>query len=135
MTFKPGTTSLTVSVPITPETQAKANETFQVNLSSAAGANIGTASGTGTIVDTFGAPTAPPVANNISTVTTQGTAVTLNVLASATDPNNFALSLASFTQAGHGTVTKNSDGTLTYSPTSSYLGADSFTYTVSDSNT
>lgn len=51
LTFKPGTTSLTISVPIAPETTAKPNETFQVKLSGAVGANIATVSGTGTIVD------------------------------------------------------------------------------------
>ena len=51
----------------------------------------------------------PPVANNVSTTTLEGTALTLNVLADASDPDGYTLSLASFTQPAHGTVTKNSD--------------------------
>ena len=89
-------------------------------------------SGTATIVDTIGAPPAPPVANNVSTQTLEGTALTLNVLAGASDPSGYTLSLASFTQPGHGTVAENSNASLTYTPAAGYLGADSFTYTVSD---
>ena len=57
--------------------------------------------------------------------------MTLNVLADASDADGYTLSLASYTQPGHGTVTRSS-GLLVYTPAASYLGADSFTYTVSD---
>ena len=40
LTFKPGTTSQTISVPINPDTTAKPNETFQVNLANAIGAAL-----------------------------------------------------------------------------------------------
>ncbi len=83
-------------------------------------------------MDTIGAPPAPPVANNITSETLEATALTLNVLGSASDPDGYTLSLASFTEPGHGTVTENANSTLTYTPAASYLGADSFTYTVSD---
>nr|WP_264002216.1 Ig-like domain-containing protein [Mycolicibacterium bacteremicum] len=36
------------------------------------------------------------------------------------------------TQAGHGTVTVNPEGTWTYTPTANYHGTDTFTYTVTD---
>ena len=58
LTFKPGTTSQTISVPINPDTTAKPNETFQVNLANAVGASLVNTAGTGTIVDTIPAP--PP---------------------------------------------------------------------------
>jgi hypothetical protein len=132
LTFSPGTLTKTISVPILADTTAKPNLTFDVNLSGAAGAVIATASGVGTIVDTIGAPPAPPMANNISAETLEGTAVNLNVLGSASDPDGYTLSLASFTQPRHGTVAENSNSTLAYTPATNYLGADSFTYTVSD---
>ena len=133
LTFSPGTLSQTISVPILPDTTAKANETFSVNLSNPVGAALATTSGTGTIVDTIGAPPTPPVVNNVTTTTLEGTALTLNVLADASDPDGYALSLASFTQPAHGTVTENTTtSALTYTPATGYLGADSFTYTVSD---
>ncbi|MDR3633988.1 MAG: cellulose binding domain-containing protein [Isosphaeraceae bacterium] len=130
--FSPGTVTQTIAVPLLPETVAKANESFQVTLSSPVGAGLATATGTATIVDTISAPPTPPVANNITTETLTGVAVNVNVLASASDPLGYTLSLASYTQGAHGTVTTNSDGSLAYTPASGYLGADSFTYTVSD---
>src|SRR5205085_10509122 len=36
------------------------------------------------------------------------------------------------TPAAHGNVTVNSNGTITYTPSSGYLGADTFTYTITD---
>jgi len=56
LTFSPGTLSQTISVPINPDTTAKPNETFQVNLSNPQCASLGNASGTGTIIDTVAAP-------------------------------------------------------------------------------
>ena len=50
----------TISIAINPDTTAKANETFQVNLSNAVGATLATTSATGTIVDTVPPPTAAP---------------------------------------------------------------------------
>ncbi|MER9657854.1 Ig-like domain-containing protein [Mesorhizobium sp. M0152] len=38
------------------------------------------------------------------------------------------------TQAGHGTVSYNNNGTFTYTPTDGYNGGDSFTYTIKDSD-
>jgi hypothetical protein len=132
LTFSPGTVYQSISVPISPDTTAKPNLTFQVNLSGASGASIATPSGAGTIADSVGLPPTPPVANSVSTETLAGTAVTVNVLSDATDPDGYTLSLASYTQPGHGTVTENSGDMLVYTPSASYLGSDSFTYTVSD---
>ena len=132
LTFSPGTVSQTISVPILPDTTAKSNLTFQVVLSSPVNAGLATTAATGTIVDTIGTPPVPPVANNVTTTTLEGTALTLNVLADASDPSGYTLSLASYSNPAHGTVVENSDGTLTYTPAAGYLGADAFTYTVSD---
>ena len=39
-----------------------------------------------------------------------------------------AASIAIETQPSHGTVTPNPDGTLTYTPDTSFIGTDTFTY-------
>ncbi len=132
LTFSPGTLLQTISVPINADTTAKANETFQVNLSNPSGAALVNTSGIATIVDTVGAAPTPPLVNNVSTQTLEGTAQTLNPLSGASDPDGYTLSLASYTQPAHGTVTENTNGALVYTPAASYLGADSFTFTVSD---
>lgn len=41
----------------------------------------------------------------------------------------YTLSLAAYTQPGHGSVAENSNSSLTYTPAAGYLGTDSFTYT------
>jgi aryl-phospho-beta-D-glucosidase BglC (GH1 family) len=51
LTFAPGVTSLTITVPIVVDTQAEANEAFRLVLSNPAGATLAKATGTGTIVD------------------------------------------------------------------------------------
>jgi hypothetical protein len=63
LSFGPGILSNTISVPIKPDTTAKPNETFKVNLSNPVGASLAIATGTGTIIDTVQPPpTSPSVA-------------------------------------------------------------------------
>ncbi|BAY21903.1 5'-nucleotidase/2',3'-cyclic phosphodiesterase [Calothrix sp. NIES-2100] len=73
-----------------------------------------------------------PIANNDSATTTDIQSITINVLANDSDPDNDTLSISSFTNATKGTVVKNADNTLTYTPISGSSGADSFVYTASD---
>jgi Calx-beta domain len=51
VTFAPGETSKTISVPVNGDTTPESDETFKVNLSSPSQATIGTGTGTGTILD------------------------------------------------------------------------------------
>lgn len=57
---------------------------------------------------------------------------TINVLANDSDPDGDALTLVSFTAANNGTVVASTDGVVTYTPANGFVGADSFTYVVSD---
>src|SRR5262245_38140520 len=76
-------------------------------------------------------PNSPPDANNDTASTNEDTAVTIAVLANDTDSNGDALAVTG-ASAGHGTVTVNANGTLTYMPAGNYNGADTITYTISD---
>ncbi len=71
-----------------------------------------------------------PTANNDTAITTEGTAVLINVLANDTDPDGDALTVSSVGPAAHGSVVNNGDGTLTYTPALGYVGVDTFTYTI-----
>ena len=51
LTFPVGTTSLTVKVPVVGDTNDESNESFNLNLSGASGANIADGTGVGTVVD------------------------------------------------------------------------------------
>jgi hypothetical protein len=77
----------------------------------------------------------PPTAANDAASTAFNTAVTITVLANdtaGTNPINNA-SVAIVSPAAHGTAVANAAGTITFTPTANFSGADSFTYTVKDS--
>ncbi|MDI5934704.1 Ig-like domain-containing protein [Halomonas kalidii] len=74
----------------------------------------------------------PPVANDDSASTLEGTAVQIAVLANDSDPDGDPLTVGSITQPPNGSVTVNANGTITYTPNQGFVGSDSFTYRASD---
>ncbi|MFO0747235.1 MAG: Ig-like domain-containing protein [Myxococcota bacterium] len=74
----------------------------------------------------------PPVAANDTVITPEDTPKTFDPLANDSDPNNDPLTLTTYTNPSHGTVTKNPDGTFTYNPAPNFNGPDQMTYTVCD---
>ena len=79
---------------------------------------------------------APPVAldDSYSVGQDQPLLVALadGVLANDSDPNIDLLTVAQLTGPGHGSLTLYTDGSFDYTPTSGYLGPDSFTYQAND---
>jgi hypothetical protein len=100
-------------------------------------ANDGTAdSNVATVSITVGAAanTAPVAANDSYNVNT-GAVLSVpapGVLGNDTDAQNNTLTAAKVIDPGHGTVTLNANGSLTYTPTANYSGPDSFTYKAND---
>ncbi len=78
----------------------------------------------------------PPVANADSYSVNQNTTLTVavgsGVLANDTDPSSLSLTAVVGTLPSHGSLTLNSDGSFTYTPTNAFHGSDSFTYQASD---
>jgi hypothetical protein len=74
---------------------------------------------------------APPIAGDDMLGTTANTPGTADLLANDRDPDNDALSVLSFTMPLHGSVAVAS-GIATYTPDASYIGDDSFQYTIDD---
>jgi hypothetical protein len=72
-----------------------------------------------------------PTAQNDSASVTDGTSVTIAVLANDSDPDHDALSITGVTQPGHGVATIAS-GAIVYAPVSAFSGTDTFRYTISD---
>ncbi|MDF3846208.1 tandem-95 repeat protein, partial [Pseudomonas citronellolis] len=72
-----------------------------------------------------------PVAKPDSASIQEDKPVTLNVLANDSDVDGDSLSVTS-ASASNGSVTINTDGTLTYTPKANFSGSDSITYTISD---
>jgi hypothetical protein len=75
---------------------------------------------------------AAPVADPDNLGTPRNVAVTGNLKTNDRDPGKLPLTYSGTpaTPAKHGTLTINNDGTFTYTPATGYVGADSFAYTV-----
>ncbi|WP_038033329.1 Ig-like domain-containing protein [Thermopetrobacter sp. TC1] len=67
--------------------------------------------------------------------TAADTPVVINAMANDSDPDGDPLHIALISdQPQHGTVTRNPDGTLTYTPEAGFTGTDTFTYVLEDAN-
>lgn len=68
----------------------------------------------------------------LSESTAEDTALTLDLLAQASDVEGSTLTVNIVTGPAHGTLVENADGSFTYTPHADYNGGDSFTYRVND---
>ncbi|ULE31583.1 Ig-like domain-containing protein [Mycobacterium sp. IDR2000157661] len=77
-----------------------------------------------------------PIAADDAVSTAEGTAITVDPLTNDADPDTEptpdTIAVVSFTQPSNGTVVRNANGSLTYTPNEAFSGTDTFTYTVSD---
>jgi hypothetical protein len=95
-------------------------------------ANDGTTdSNQATVSITVDDANAAPVAVDDTAATNEDSDVDVDVLANDTDADGNTLSVHSFTQPGHGSVTLVS-GKLRYSPAADFHGPDTFTYRATD---
>ncbi len=81
---------------------------------------------------TAGTANQAPVAVDDSASTTKGQPVNVDVLANDSDPDGDVLSVTNLSTPANGSVTVETDGTVTYTPTAGFSGSDSFTYQASD---
>ena len=72
-------------------------------------------------------PVIPVVANDQAT-TKRNTAVVITVLGNDVDADAATVQIT--TNGAHGTAVANGNGTVTYTPATDYVGADSFNYRV-----
>ncbi|MCI0575506.1 MAG: tandem-95 repeat protein [Chloroflexi bacterium] len=73
-----------------------------------------------------------PLAANDTAATNEDLPVTIPVLANDSDLDGDPLVVTAVTTPANGLVAANPDGTLTYTPTADFHGADSFLYTIED---
>ena len=116
----------------TPDPGFSGNDTFCYEV-----CNNGNACDTACVVVTVVPPTTPfndaPIANNDETQTTLNVPVTVAVLANDVDPEGNPLSNPSILDTpNNGTAVVNGDGTITYTPNSTFVGTDTLTYKVCD---
>jgi hypothetical protein len=75
----------------------------------------------------------PPIANDDNATAQEDVPIiTIDVLKNDTDPDNDRLVIVKASQGRNGSVTINTDSTLTYAPGRNFSGNDTFTYTISD---
>ncbi|CAG0959908.1 RTX-I toxin determinant A from serotypes 1/9 [Methylophilaceae bacterium] len=131
LTFNPGQTTQTITVPITNDTLAEPNETFNINLSGAVNATIADSLGVGTILDNDQPPSIDLDANNstaagnnyVTTYTENGAGVSIadtDILITDVDSTNLASATITLTNAQAGDVL--SVGTLPSGITASITG-------------
>ena len=121
LTFSPGQTTRTITVPIVGDTVAEPSETFFVGLMNPTNATISTPQGTGTITDNDPPPPPPPSMTINNATVTEGdsgtTSAVFNVTLSAASTQIVAVDYLTL----NGTATDPGDyqfvnGTLTFSP-------------------
>ncbi|MEV6297904.1 Ig-like domain-containing protein [Actinoplanes sp. NPDC051861] len=88
--------------------------------------------GSSTATVTIGVVNSAPVARADSVATDTNAAITVDVLANDDDPNGDNVALVGTTAAAHGTVVRNGNGTLTYTPVAGFYGMDAIAYTIED---
>ncbi len=91
-------------------------------------------SNTGEVVFAIDGRNDAPVATNTTIGLAQDTTNTGNILTRFTDLEGDVLSVQVVSTVQNGTLSIDSDGTYAYTPTGGFLGSDSFTIEVSDSN-
>ena len=117
------------TITYTPNAGYSGTDSFEYTISDGDGG-----SDTGAVTVTVGQVNDAPSAGDDTASTPQGTAVDVAVRGNDTDADGDSLTVTAVAQPANGTVTVNSDGTVTYTPNSGYNGPDSFEYTVSDGN-
>jgi hypothetical protein len=131
LTFAPGVTSQLITVVVNGDILVEASEAFTVTLSSPVAATIAVAQGTGTITNDDVPPTA--AADSYATPLNTPLAVAApGVLGNDTNDGGGAMTATLVSGAVHGTLSLAAGGGFTYTPTTSYVGTDSFVYRVSD---
>jgi peptidoglycan/xylan/chitin deacetylase (PgdA/CDA1 family) len=109
--FALGSTTVTCTAADTATPSNHATSTFVVNVSASVPVN------------------AAPVAANQSVSTTKN--IALPIALTATDSDSATLTFATTSNPAHGTIS-GTGATLTYTPTTDYVGSDLFTFTASD---
>ena len=108
------------------------NDSYAVRLTASDGQAVASTDFTLSITPVNDAPVAGD--NTLYNVASGGQAtITLaDLLANDSDVDGDTLTLAGFSAPGHGTASLDADGSIVYTPTAGYTGADSMTYTISD---
>lgn len=132
VTLAPGSSSNVTLYVTSSSTALDGAYSISGNATHSATGSIKTASATYTVKAPVTTTNSAPIALNDSANTPEKTAVTITVLANDSDPDGDALSVVGVSQPGKGSVSINTNGTVTYVPPRKFTGAQTFSYTISD---
>ncbi|EDX85032.1 RHS Repeat family [Synechococcus sp. PCC 7335] len=131
--FAAGETTKSITLDVTGDTDIESDETIEVSLSN------GTSPGTSTISERDATITIlnddqnrAPSAGDDDSTTSEGVAVLIDVLDNDSDADGDELRVEIVTEGRNGSVTLNSDDTVTYTPNTGFSGRDTFIYEISD---
>jgi len=130
--FAAGQTTTTVSASIIDDALVEGDEGFFLQLRDQATGTL-LASGGVTITDND-LTNAPPDAVDDSADVLEDSTLTGSVAGNDSDPDGDTLSYTLVSDVSNGSLTLQSDGTISYTPDADYTGPDSFTYEASDGN-
>ena len=116
------------TVTFTPANGFSGTEVFSYSISDG---NGGSASANVTV--TVSSINSAPNASSDSASTTENTPVTINLLANDSDPDGDTLTISALTGV-YGNASINSNGTVTFTPASGFVGTEVFSYSVTDGN-
>ena len=105
---------------------------YSISASASANTTSASASASYVVDNPVSTSNSAPLAKDDSVLLTSIAPVTINVLGNDSDPEGDSLKVVSVVQGSKGSVTLNSDGTLTYSPAKSFKSGDQFSYSISD---
>ena len=131
-TFAAGQTTTTVSTGIVDDAIVEGDESFFLQLRDANTTAL-LASGQATITDNDVANSPPDAVDDAAGVF-EDTTLTGSVAGNDSDPDGDSLTYALVSDVSNGSLTLQSDGTISYTPDADYNGPDSFTYEASDGN-
>ncbi|MGE3277325.1 MAG: MBG domain-containing protein, partial [Vicinamibacterales bacterium] len=115
------------AITYTPADDFCGTDTFTYTITDAAGLTD-----TATVTVNVTCVNDPPVANDDTAATTENTPAVIVVKGNDSDPDGDPLTVSLLTPPVHGGAVVNPDGTVTYTPTVGYCGADTFSYRVTD---
>jgi hypothetical protein len=115
----------------TPKSGFTGTDQFTYTITNTKGLSA-TAKVTVTVIAGTQPPPGGPTAKDDSATTALGTPVVVNVLANDSSPAGYPLTVTTVTPPAHGTAQIGTGGAITYTPNSTYIGSDRFTYTISD---
>ena len=122
-----GTAVISASTIIyTPAASATGTDTFSYTIADDKGATD-----TATVTVDISAANRAPTANKDTATTTVAKAVTINVIANDTDPEQNTLTVTNVSTPSKGTAVI-SNNQVVYTPRAGQIGEDTFTYTISD---